>query len=751
MTTDVPGTRIYDFGEIKNSRYFRHLPEKFWKQLLPAVEFQDFPQGTEMIKAGRTNNNLFFLLTGIVEIHADGVMVMSLQRVGDIFGERSAFSVESSNESAVAKTDIQVATMRTKDIGQFTDTNTDEVFNAIYRIIAMIESDKLELAKLQTQKSMETLRTAAPSGPSHPEVQHAFAMHKPLSLHPSPRPVQTGRTTLSLDDLIGMIQITLMKSFYFDAISIHRVDDQNANLAISKIYQNGKPVPPALFNKYKDIIIPLDSKKSSLSIVIRENREICFSKVSADTLVLSLDKKYYDLIPFISILIFPIEARGKTIGCITFYGLEQGFELSRNQMEEIRRHVLQIGTAIDNAAAYEQSQQDQADLEQAHQFKELILRYAPIGIYTIDPGGIVTSHNPAIGKMLGDPDLNLVGKNLFEIDGFKEDFKTKYDVALSGLPTRLEFWFYSYITGRKLYLKLWMTPLMRASAVEQVLVLQYDDTDRMEAGNALLEEKEFTENILKYSPIATLISDPQGNIIYSNSAVGKLFGYGENQSAVGLNVLKDIVEVQQSDFSEKIKQIFLGNITYTEIHEIPFVSAITGVTVVINLHIAPLIRKNDVIGAIIMLIDVSAKFRERQEKENAYMDLEKTKLQLAERSNQLEAAGRAKSEFLANMSHEIRTPMNAILGFTELALKTDLSNRQQDYLDKIRISSLTLRGVINDILDFSKIEAGKLNIERVDFNLSHVLANVSNTFAKKTGEKGIELIVPVTDDIPDTR
>ncbi|MBF0211771.1 MAG: response regulator [Desulfamplus sp.] len=113
-----------------------------------------------------------------------------------------------------------------------------------------------------------------------------------------------------------------------------------------------------------------------------------------------------------------------------------------------------------------------------------------------------------------------------------------------------------------------------------------------------------------------------------------------------------------------------------------------------------------------------------------------------------EDATRAKSEFLANMSHEIRTPMNAIIGFAGLALKTELSKKQYDYISKIQFASKSLVEIINDILDFSKIEAGKLSMESIEFRLDDIIDNTASIISMKAAEKGLELIITTDHDLP---
>jgi PAS domain S-box-containing protein len=248
-----------------------------------------------------------------------------------------------------------------------------------------------------------------------------------------------------------------------------------------------------------------------------------------------------------------------------------------------------------------------------------------------------------------------------------------------------------------------------------------DITESRRAESALRDSEARFKNILDGMQGGYLRSDMDWNVQFINPGMARILGYDSPDELMGKNVCQDVMLDPESCI--ELKDI-LARDGEVENYEMVFKRK-DGSPVYVE-DSAHLLwdGSGNLTGIEGLVRDVT----ERRQVEEA-LRLAK---QAADESNQ------AKSDFLANMSHEIRTPMNGILGMSHLALQTELTLPQRNYLQKIDISARNLLSLINDILDFSKIEAGKLHIEKIAFNLEDVFHHISDIFAEKAADKRVE-------------
>ena len=230
---------------------------------------------------------------------------------------------------------------------------------------------------------------------------------------------------------------------------------------------------------------------------------------------------------------------------------------------------------------------------------------------------------------------------------------------------------------------------------------------------------------------AVVVTDPDGYINFVNDAAVEMYGY-ESDEAIGKHVSVLHSARNSAEFVDKVVSSARDARWEGEMLS----RRKDGTEFPIHLSASDIQDEN---GQCVALIGVSQDITERR---RSIEELQRAK-------EAAEAASRAKSEFLANMSHEIRTPMNGIVGMTELALDTELTGEQREYLKLVKLSSDSLLRVINDILDFSKIEAGKLELDHEEFSLQDNVDEVMKALGVRADQKGLELAYYLRPGVPD--
>ncbi len=267
-----------------------------------------------------------------------------------------------------------------------------------------------------------------------------------------------------------------------------------------------------------------------------------------------------------------------------------------------------------------------------------------------------------------------------------------------------------------------------AELVRTINKLKIEIDDRKRAEVVLRESERRFRHLFENSPDAVFVEDFSGNVLAVNPAACRLHNI-KREELIGKNVMElvppDKREEVGTNFSkmEKSKQAYVESFSFTK----------EGKAIPVEIRASHI----NYAGKPSQLLHV----RDITERKQAEVEIKKAK-------EAAEVANNAKSAFLANMSHEIRTPLNAIIGMTELALETDLSSDQREYINVVQSSSEGLLGLINELLDFSRIEAGQMELERIDFNLRKVVEGTAEIYSDRALAKNLELLCYIQPELP---
>jgi PAS domain S-box-containing protein len=264
-------------------------------------------------------------------------------------------------------------------------------------------------------------------------------------------------------------------------------------------------------------------------------------------------------------------------------------------------------------------------------------------------------------------------------------------------------------------------------------------TERLRIGMKLHERTGYLNSLIENSPLGIITLDPKGNVELANPAFQKLFLHDPTGGHI------DTTFTEQRTANIVSEQELAGKAFHGTVQR----RRKDGRVLDLDLHAVPLVVNGVRRGSFGIYNDISEQVRVSQVEREHAQSLRRLVAELSAAKEAAESANRTKGEFLANMSHEIRTPMNGIIGMTELALGTEITSEQHEYLSLVQSSAESLLSLINDTLDFSKIEAGRMDLESIEFSLRHTLENITNTMGARARQKGLKLQCYIPAQLPD--
>jgi len=427
-------------------------------------------------------------------------------------------------------------------------------------------------------------------------------------------------------------------------------------------------------------------------------------------------------------------------------GIVRGFELQLRRRDgtiiSARDTVRAVRDAGDRVLRYEASLEDiteqkraESETEERQRYLESVLAAVPDAIVTLDAQHRIAEWNRGAEQLFGYSKEEILGDDLDPLitnsHALGEATDYTHNVMEGNLLGPVET-VRCRKDGTSVDVIVAGAPILVDGKFAGAVAIYTDITDRKRAERQIQERQRYLESVLASAPDAIVTLDAQHRIVEWNRGAEQLFGYSKEE--VLAQDLDPLITNSQAlgEATGYTREVMGGNalgpVETVRYHK-------DGSPVHVILASAPVLVGGELAGAVAVYTDIT-------DRKQAERELQRAK-------DAAEAADRAKGEFLANMSHEIRTPMNGIIGMTELALDTDLTSEQREYLTMVKSSADSLLRILNDILDFSKIEAQKLELESVNFSLRDSLGDTMKSLALRAHQKGLELAYRVPPSIPD--